>query len=122
MATKNRTKKFDGVWRGFMDIPLTSTDKENCLSWDAEGASLEEQLEFWVRGGYKLSISWNEKTQSLILAATGQEKAGSNAGYTLSAHAKDLAKASHVLLYKHMVMAEGDWHREGLYQNDEDFG
>lgn len=121
MATKTR-KKWDGKWRGFMDIPLTAEMKEECRSWDADGDGTEELIGAFVGGGYKLAFTWNEKTQSVIVSATGQESAGDNAGYTLSAHAKSVGQAVHVLAFKHIVICEGNWHREGVYQQDEDFG
>lgn len=121
MAAKTR-KKFDGKWRGFMDVPLTSEMKEQCLAWDSDGMSCEEQQEYFARSGYKLTYSWNEKTQSIICSATGNELAGDNAGYTLSAHAKTLAQATFVLYFKHVVVCETDWNKAGVYQHDEDFG
>jgi hypothetical protein len=122
MAREKRANKWDGKWIGFMDIPLTAELKEQVRSWDADGMTPEEQAEYFVRSGYKLTANWNEKNQAILVSVTGQAGAGKNAGYTLSAHAKTFVQALHVLLFKHVVLSEEDWHKENLYQPDEDFG
>lgn len=121
MARESR-KKWDGKWRGVMDIPLTADLKTACMEWDADGDGIGELVGNFVAGGYKISFTWNEKTQSVIVSATGQEGAGDNAGYTLSAHAKNAEIATHVLAFKHIVLCEGNWNLNGKYQDREDFG
>lgn len=121
MASKQREKN-NGDWKGFMDVPLTAALKEQCLAWDCDGDDFETQVDAFVRGGYKLSLSWNEKTQSFVVAATGSKDAGKNAGYTMSAHAKTAANAVFVLSFKHRVVCEEDWSVGGHFQKDEDFG
>lgn len=122
MSAKTREKKWDGKWRGFMDIPLTAETKEACKVWDGDGETLDGHLGNFMSGGYKFTAVWNEKSQSAVVSLTGTEAAGGNAGYTLTAHAKTVDQAVHVLAFKHVVLAEGNWHREGLYQSEEDFG
>jgi hypothetical protein len=121
VAKKTRSSGSNG-WKGFIDRPLSRDEREQCIHWDAGELSLEELLASLCESGYKISLTYNEKTQSFIFSLTGQDGSGKNAGYTLTSHARTVGQAAHVGAFKHYVLLEEDWNTATYVDMDNDFG
>lgn len=106
MPTKKRD---DTGWVGFVDVTLSSREKEAFQAWDVEGEDLWTLLVDTLVSGHKLSVSYNRANDTFGAAFTGNGEDTANKGYTLSAYGADWYTAVRVLLFKHVVLLEGVW-------------
>lgn len=106
MATK---KKYDGTWKGFVDVALTSKEKEDFAAWDVHDEDLWILYQEAIVSGHKFTMSFNKQNETFVAAFTGNEGTADNAGYTLSAFGRSWYDAIRVLLFKHAVLLDGDW-------------
>lgn len=102
-------KRDDSMWRGFVDVKLTSEEKDAYVAWDIHDDDLWLLLVDAITAGHKLSVTFNKQNDQFVASFTGQTDTGKNEGYTLSAYAKTWYDAVRVLCFKHNVLLEGNW-------------
>lgn len=110
-ARKGRKSK-GAAWQGFVDIPLSSEDKELLASTDVLSDDVFGMLAWLLDAGYKVSITSDTAHNCYIASATGVSDACINAGYTTSGRGPSLERAVHVLYHKVVYLA-----KEGLWTN-----
>lgn len=108
MAKRERD---NATWKGFVDVKLTSEEKDSYVSWDIHDDDLWLLLVDAISAGHKLSITFNRQNDQFVASFTGQTDTGKNEGYTLSAYAKTWYDSVRVLTFKHSVLLEGEWSR-----------
>lgn len=106
-----KREKTDSMWRGFVDVKLTSEEKDAYVKWDIHDDDLWLLLVDAITAGHKLSVTFNKQNDQFVASFTGQTDTGDNEGYTLSAYAKTWYDAVRVLCFKHAVLLEGSWDR-----------
>lgn len=106
MANKKVT---ENGWIGFVDVTLTSDEKELFGAWDIHDEDLWLLLVDAMVGGHKVSLSYNKQNETFGASFTGVSPDGENKGYTLSAFAADWYTAVRVLMFKHSVILHGVW-------------
>lgn len=62
-----------------------------------------------VTGGYKFSFSYSDANDAVICAMTCRDPESVNNGKTMSSFAVDWYSALVLALYKHVVIAGGNW-------------
>ena len=109
MAGKPRKIETEGQWEGFARIDLSDAEKERFAEWDVQDEDVFVLMADLIGSGYKVSLSFNDKNSTYICALTCRNPKSPNAGYTSSAFANTWYQALRVMLYKHLVVCDGDW-------------
>lgn len=99
-------------WGGFINVRLTDDDKTSFGKW-----SIEHELTFWsdfqdyVSRGFKFGLSYNAEEDFYLATFTAGGKAliGIDARCCLTARAPAWEDAVMLLLFKHEVLAHGNW-------------
>lgn len=101
-------------WLGFRDIRLTPEQDDAFDHWDMEDEDVLVFLQESVTSGYKFTLVYNKQNDSYSASFTGGIGCGANAGYTLSAFSDSWFEAVKLLVFKHSVIADGDWSATAL--------
>lgn len=104
---KSAPKEF--VWKGFVDVKLSDTDKANYATWDIADDDVWDGIATYCEAGVKIAITYNKQNASFNCAGTGQQGAGENHGYCVVAHAKSPYEAARVWLYKVSALLGDIW-------------
>lgn len=104
-----KAPNFNNDWKGFVDVKLTGSEKENYAAWDVHDGDLWVLLVDAIVAGHKLSVTYNKQNDQFVASLTGAATAGNSAGYTLSAFAHVWYEALRVLMFKHVVILGQDW-------------
>lgn len=112
---KRRIKPTERVsWQGFIDIPLSTEDKEALSSVELLPDDFCGIVEWFVEGGYKLSFNADTAHNCVIAAATGMSDACLNQGWTTSGRGPNYIGALNSLYYKvHILAKDGLWSNVG---------
>lgn len=98
------------AWRGFVDIPLTDDHKDQIRSMEDDPAEMWQIVRWIVEGGYKLSISMDDKHHCATVAMTCRLEGHRNENQTLTGRGPDVTTALNVVWFKHYVLAQdGLW-------------
>ena len=109
----NRTtsqRQVDPQWGGFLNLRLTEEEVASFKDWSSDPAT-----QIWVifvdvlNGDLKYSIAWDKENQCYIASLTGRLIPGQETRYATSARAMTWEEATALLLYKHTVLADGNW-------------
>lgn len=122
MSKKNGSKQEkgkNGKWKGFVNVPLSTTDTLDVIEHALGERSLGETLLELVSDGYKLSVSPLRDGTGFAVSLTGREGTGENDGYTMTTFAGTPERGIMAAWYKTYVICEGEgWARpdveEGL--------
>lgn len=104
--TQNRP---DFEFKGFISLPLSAESKNQFRGWYGEGLDKEVDLGAILAGGYKLSASFYAGNGNFSASLTCVNPGDPNFGYALSAFGPDVSTALALVLYKHEVLASGNW-------------
>lgn len=109
MATQKRTKPKSAEFQGYVKINLTTEQvKEFERDYLPKEVALSE-LDLLANNGYKISFSWDDYNSGISASLYAKDKKMELAGWTLSAWAADVETALKLLLYKHYILALGQW-------------
>lgn len=93
----------------WVECPLTDHDKEHLRAEEFSAQEIIEGITALVSSGYKLSISFDERSDAVGAYLTAPKQGSSNRVVCLSARAPFLEAALAVLLYKHYTKLKEDW-------------
>lgn len=97
-------------WKGFVDIPLSESDKVRFKEWNVEADDILSLIETAVTDGYKLSVTLDTRNSCYQASLTGLAGAPANVGNTMSGRGGSPVKSLAVLMYKHFEIAQqGVW-------------
>lgn len=109
MPRGKRQKKDEYVFKGFLDVALDAEMKADFRSRKYEAEDLFGELDRLIDDDYKLSVSKNKNGGGTQVFLAVNDPSKEYAGYLLSARGPDSETAVAVLLYKHLIVLEGDW-------------
>lgn len=100
----------DADWGGFINIAMADADKEAARQWIAAfSGEVESYLSDAIWSGFKYSVSADVSNECFIATFTGTPYEGSSLRASLSARGVTHWEATALLVYKHYVLAEGNW-------------
>lgn len=91
----------------FVDLSLSEADKAAFEEWQTSQPPLLTLLSEIADEGVKVSIGWNEKTQSFISSATNQRSTHPNYQCCYTSFAPSFEKALWLLVYKFDLYCAG---------------
>lgn len=95
-------------FKGFVNISLTDSIKEDILNEQDESQALEKHVDALLTAGFKVSFSYDENSACYQTTATGTQNAGESSGWATSARSEDITRALLALSAKVIVIAECD--------------
>jgi hypothetical protein len=97
-------------WGGFINVPIDDATKEVYASWlEAEGQYYWMMLSDTLAEGMKYSLAWDAENGCFIASFTGCAVSVSASRFCMTARSDSLEDATSLLVFKHYVMAQGDW-------------
>lgn len=102
----------DADWGGFINVRMTDDDKAKFALWEAEnGRSLWTAFAELLGKGMKFSLAYDADGDFYLatFTAAGADLIGIDLRCCLTARAPEWERSISLLIYKHEVMAEGDW-------------
>lgn len=101
-------------WGGFINVRLSDKQREDFHSWEASNsAHIGAYYEDHLCEGVKFSASYDRENECFIVSYTGRLVAISPDRFCVTSRAGTLPQALALAVYKHEVMAEGDYIRFG---------
>lgn len=107
-AKPQPSRSSPNLFKGFANISLTDSTKEDILNECENEGVFERHLDNLLSCGYKVSFSYSDDEGSYCATATGGEHSGASQGYATSARSEDLVRACLALSAKVIVIADGD--------------
>jgi len=97
-------------WLGYVNVNLTAEQKEDYSAWVvSEDVGYWEAFEDAVAEGLKFGLSWDAGNSCYIATFTGCGCVGINKRCCLTARSGQYLDAIALLVFKHVVLAGGDW-------------
>lgn len=99
-------------WGGFVQANLTPMDKAMFEQWYGEHIqAIQPYIDEHIGSGLKLTVVFDGANNSYIASYTGRPNDDQTMEFrcTLSARSGKFMEALAVLVYKHVVICNGDW-------------
>jgi hypothetical protein len=109
MAKPSSRKATKAEWKGYHKINLTNEQTKEFESDYLPKEIALSELDLLANNGYKFSLSWDSYNSGISASLYCQDKKMDWAGYTLTAWADCAETATKLLLYKHYIVALGQW-------------
>lgn len=93
----------------FVSCSLSEEDKAHVKEHLLGSSDILDKLEDLCREGYKISVSFDERSDAVGAFMTRVSQGDPHTGWTLTARAPFAVAALTVLLYKHFEMLKEDW-------------
>lgn len=117
--TKPKLGKADKVvteshnhWGGFVNVPLNEDEKVHFRQWIVENETeIAEEISAVELAGFKFSHTWDAENDCFIATLTGNgiKKIQPTWTVAMSARGDSWFGALALVVYKHLLMCEGDW-------------
>jgi|SRR5215467_1595750 len=106
----------------FVNYDLTEGDKKSLKAANPSADQVLGTIVQLVKEGYKVSMSWDNRSDCVQAFLIGSSKECPNHGFILTSRAASAHKALASLLWKHTSVFEGVWHdRVDLSNRDDDY-
>lgn len=100
----------DAPWGGFLNARLDGEHKERFQDWfSSEGSRVWQALDDVLSEGVKVSLSFDAENSAYVAALTGRLCLSLKQRWVAQGRASTWEEAVAVVLYKHFVLAEGNW-------------
>lgn len=100
----------DAPWGGFLNARLDAEGKERFNDWFADvGSKVWQLLDDAVSEGLKYSLAYDAENEAYIATLTGRLCLSLKQRWAASARAGTWEEATALVLWKHFVLAEGNW-------------
>lgn len=96
-------------WGGFIDVRLSNGDQVEFAAWENEHEF--DDVDDVLGEGCKLAVSFDKSSDTYLATLTSENHVSDGFRYVLTARAGLWEKAIRLVIYKHMVLLEGDWGR-----------
>lgn len=101
-------------WGGFINVRMTEQAKEDFFSWESANAvHIAGYVDDHIGEGIKLGLAYDRENECVIVTYTGKLVAISPDRFCCTSRAGTTQQALALAVYKHEVMAEGDYIRFG---------
>jgi len=104
----------------FVESNLGKAEKELMKKWDVKGEATLDEIVRLVSEGYKLSVSRDPRNDTCIASLTSPQGPAGTRRKCLTGRGPDMPGAMRCLMYKHVIMFEGDWGGAGNLAGDFD--
>lgn len=94
------------------NVYLNKAQKAASQLWAENGDAVTSAMETCLSSGYKVSFSFNEKTDSFICTIIGHSSNDDNQGWGMSSHSGSWFGALSAGLYKHHVLGSDMSYKE----------
>lgn len=102
----------DAIWGGFINIRLSDEMRAHFHEWEAAySAHISGYWEDHLGAGIKISFAYDETNSAFIVTYTGRLVGQVGSRYAVSSRAGTIQQALALAVYKHEVLAEGDYIR-----------
>lgn len=100
----------DAPWGGFLNARLDDDLKARFAAWfDDNGGKVWQLLDDAVSEGLKYSLAYDGENEAYIATLTGRLCLSLEQRWAASARAGTWEEATALVLWKHFVLAEGNW-------------
>ena len=96
-------------WTTFVEISLAGHTREAIMEAVPDFDTVFNKSSELLQDGYRIAFSYNSANDAFTVSVTCRDDDSPNKGMTFTAFAGDWYTALQVALYKHYVVAEGDW-------------
>jgi hypothetical protein len=94
----------------FVNVSLTRRDKEALQAWIDDNVDLWSEVLRQVDNGYKISLTWEERSDGFLATMAGRSCIPENRNRILSGRGRDPQGAVASVLYKHLHLSyDGIW-------------
>lgn len=102
-------------WVGFLEVELTSEQKEQLRAMDVAAEFPLTMLALLTREGYKVSFGMDKDGVTCRASLTDVDTGSPTQGYTLVGRGEGVQNAFASLMYKHQHVLSGGWetHKQG---------
>lgn len=112
----------NGQMPRFVDVKLTADERDAFVAWAKAGeVDVIKVLQAFADDGYRVGVTWAGEQQSYTVSVTCRLAGSPNQGLCMTSFAKTLDVALMLALYKHQVIAEGQW-LDAVGGGGEEFG
>lgn len=96
-------------WTTFVKVDMRGVEWGDVVKSMPFGKDLMERLGVLLFEGYRVSFTYDSRTDTVNCSFTGRGEGAMNSGKTLSSFAQSWPEALQLNFYKHATMLEGDW-------------
>jgi hypothetical protein len=96
-------------FKGYIDCILSKEQKDDWKSRVYSDTEILDAFERLEDSGYRLGCSWDEYNECYSATLSPTDSNDPNAGYILTGRGRDARGAASQLLYKHLIVLDGDW-------------
>ena len=104
-----KAKQQEFEWKGFVNVSLTSEQKEAYKAWDVADDDVWDGIAQYCSSGIKINLSYNKQNDKFNCTGTGQPASGANNGYAVSSFANTPYEAARVWLFKISSVLPDTW-------------
>lgn len=108
-SAKTGAGKLKVEWKGYVNIDLTSTEKEGMVGWEASVDLWGNILPSILDSSYVLSVSFDSYHDCFVAGLYCQWTEHDNAGYKLTMRGADPYTALVRVIFVHDVVLGGNW-------------
>lgn len=98
-----------GAWTQFVNVSMSSVSWDDVKTAFPAGKGLFEQLQVLLDNHYRVSFSYDQRTDSVSCSLSGKGDDHAHSGKTLVSFAPTWVEAVQVSLYKHYILLQEDW-------------
>lgn len=97
-------------WGGFINIKVTDEEKDTFETWwGVHRTDIWSSLEDLLGEGMKVALAYDALNECWTCSLTGKGWAASQLRWCMSSRAGTLDESIALALWKHFVLADGDW-------------
>lgn len=105
---KNGKENANSSWKGFVNVPLSTTDTIDVLEHSAGDQDTDDLLLALLNDGYKVSVSPLRDGDGYCCSVTGRGEQNVNKGYTMTTFAGTPRRGILASWYKVYVLCAGE--------------
>nr|CRY95062.1 hypothetical protein [uncultured prokaryote] len=121
-VTKSQPAATNERWTTFVEITLDGHSKEDITTAFPTVDDVHDVVTDMLTEGYRFSFTHNKQNDAIIVSVTSKDENSPNFGCTFTSFAGDWFTALRVAAYKHVIVAEGQWVRDGKPVARAEFG
>jgi hypothetical protein len=108
-SIRSQQRKNNYANNEFVKRELSVQEQAQCKAWSVTDADLWNQIEVYIEEGYKLTLKWDDYSNSYAAWMQPIDSEHDNWGYILSGRGSTPAKAVKQLFFKHTAVLDGQW-------------
>lgn len=108
-VTKPRSveEKYDAPFLGYINLPLSEEQRTAFSTWFS-GSSFADSLDAFAADGINFSLKFDPKSHGFMASATQRRVGSPNAGYCVTARARDATTALGRVVFCVVILSHGE--------------